>query len=91
MKLGLMIFINKFVTWVCKLFGKNGSVYPANIVYWHLRQRNILEKIKYPKYVIAVTGSSGKGSTTQVVARILKEAGYEDGKNIVIDYFASNS
>ena len=77
MKLGLMIFINKFVTWVCKLFGKNGSVYPGNIVYWHLKQRNILEQIKYPKYVIAVTGSSGKGSTTNLINHILTNKGLD--------------
>ena len=77
MKLGLMIFINKLVTKVCKLFGKNGSVYPANIVYWHLKQRDILEKIKYPKYVIAVTGSSGKGSTTDLINHILTDKGLD--------------
>ena len=61
--LSLMIFINKLVTKVCKLFGKNGSVLPGCIVYDYLHQKKILEKVKYPKYVIAVTGSSGKGST----------------------------
>ena len=33
----------------------------------------VLSKIKMPKYVIGITGSSGKGSTTELVARILKE------------------
>jgi len=73
----LMIFINKLVTFVCKLFGKNGSVYPGYIVYDVLRQKKILEKIKYPKYVIAITGSSGKGSTTDLVNHILEDNGYD--------------
>lgn len=77
MKLGLMIIINKLITKICKLFGKNGSVYPGYIIYDVLRQKKILEKIKYPKYVIAVTGSSGKGSTTDLINHILTDNGYD--------------
>lgn len=77
MKLSLMIFINKLVTKVCKLFGKNGSVYPGYIIYDVLRQKKILENVKYPKYVIAVTGSSGKGSTTELINHILTNNGYD--------------
>ena len=77
MKLSLMIFINKFITKVCKLFKRNGSVYPGYIIYDILKQKKILEKVKYPKYVIAVTGSSGKGSTTDVINHILTNAGYD--------------
>lgn len=73
----LMIFLNKLITKVCKLFGKNGSVYPGYIIYDILKQKKILEKIKYPKMVIAITGSSGKGSTTDLVNRILTDAGYD--------------
>ena len=75
--LSLMIIINKFVTWVCKLFKKNGSVFPGCVVYDYLHQKKILEKVKYPKYVIAVTGSSGKGSTTELINHILTDAGYD--------------
>lgn len=77
MKLGLMITINKMITKICKLFGKNGSVYPGYIIYDVLRQKKILEKVKYPKYVIAVTGSSGKGSTTELINHILTNNGYD--------------
>lgn len=73
----LSIIVCKLVTKICKLLGKNGSVYPGNVVYSLLRQRNILDKIKYPKLVIAVTGSSGKGSTTEVINHILTDAGYD--------------
>lgn len=48
----------------------------------------ILSKIKMPKFVIGITGSSGKGSTTELVARILKENNYKvvynkNGSNVL--------
>ena len=73
----LMIFLNKLITKVCKLFGKNGSVYPGYIIYDILKQKKILEKIKYPKMVIAITGSSGKGSTTDLINHILTDKGLD--------------
>lgn len=69
------IELNKLITLVCKVFKRNGSVFPGSITY-NINQK-ILEKIKYPKYVIAVTGSSGKGSTTALIAHILKNAGHD--------------
>ena len=77
MKLGFFIFLNKLVTKVCQLFHKNGTVLPGNVVYDWFGQKKILEKIKYPKYVIAVTGSSGKGSTTDLIHHILTDNGYD--------------
>lgn len=77
MKLSILIMINKLVTWVCKLFRRNGSVYPGFIIYDVLRQKKVLESVKYPKHVIAITGSSGKGSTTQVLYNILTKCGYD--------------
>ncbi len=72
-----MVLVNKTVTTICKLFGKNGSVYPGGIVYDVFRQKNILDFVKYPKYVIAVTGSSGKGSTTELINHILSKNGHD--------------
>lgn len=69
------IELNKLITLICKIFKRNGSVFPGSITY-NINQK-ILEKIKYPKYVIAVTGSSGKGSTTSLIAHILKNAGLD--------------
>ncbi len=69
------IFVNKLISLGCKLFKKNGTVLPGTFSY-NIKQ-NILEKIKYPKYVIGVTGSSGKGSTTNLIAHILKSNGYD--------------
>lgn len=77
MKLKFMIIINKLITKICKLLGKNGSVYPGYIIYDVFRQKHILESVTYPKYVIAVTGSSGKGSTTELINHILTSNGYD--------------
>ena len=77
MRIRFFVFINKFITFICKLFKRNGSVYPGYIVYDVFRQKKILEYVKYPKYVIAVTGSSGKGSTTDLINHILTDNGYD--------------
>ncbi len=69
------IFLNKFITFICKVCKKNGTSLPGSIIYNYL-DKNILDKINYPKYVIAVTGSSGKGSTSNYIYHILTNNGY---------------
>ncbi len=86
MILAVQILITKFVTFLCKIFHKNGSVIPGACAY--LLNSNVLEKVKYPKYVIGVTGSAGKGTTTNIIYHILKSAGYDviyncEGSNII--------
>lgn len=39
--------------------------------------KNLLNKLKYPDIRIAVTGSSGKGSTSSLIAKVLKDNGYK--------------
>ena len=73
----MYIFICKALTIACKIFGpligKQGSVFPGRVI--NKLNRKALYNLKYPKYVIGVTGSSGKGSTVNMAAHILKEAG----------------
>lgn len=75
MKTTILILINKLVTKICHLFRRDGSVFPGSIV--NRYDKNILRKVKYPKYIIGITGSSGKGSTTSQVAYILENNGYK--------------
>ncbi len=76
----LCILLNKFITFLCKVFKKNGTSLPGSIIYNHL-DHNILDKITYPKYVIAVTGSSGKGSTSSYINHILTNNSYKVAYN----------
>lgn len=75
MMTALQIIVNKFLTWICKVFHKNGTQFPGSISY-NMNQK-VLEKIKYPKYVIGVTGSSGKGTTTNLIYHILTSSGLD--------------
>lgn len=86
MKSTLLIIYNKIIYRICRLFKRDGSVFPGSLVKKH--DKNILKKIKYPKYVIGITGSSGKGSTTSLIAYILEKNGYKvvwnkNGSNLI--------
>lgn len=48
--------------------------------------KRLLSKLKYPNIKIAVTGSSGKGSTSSLIARVLEDLGY----NICYNNMGSN-
>ena len=84
-----IIVLNKLVTLAINILKvilhKDGSVWPGYIS-WKL-DHDILNKLTYPKVVIGVTGSSGKGSTTRLIAKILSKNGYrvvwnKNGSNI---------
>ena len=86
MKTTILIIYNRLITFKCKIFRREGSVFPGSLVRKH--DKNVLKKIKYPKYVIGITGSSGKGSTTSLVAHILENAGLKvvwnkSGSNLI--------
>jgi UDP-N-acetylmuramyl tripeptide synthase len=65
----LAILICKILRFAGKIF-RRGSSFPGCIA---LKiDPNILEKIKMPEKILAVTGSNGKTSTVEIVAEVLK-------------------
>lgn len=70
----LSIIVGKFIIFLTKIL-KRGSVIPGAI---SLKiDKNLLKKIKYPKNIIAVTGSSGKGSTSSLLVKVLTDQNYK--------------
>lgn len=84
MRTTLAIMICKFVTFICHLFKKNGTVYPGERAIKFFPK--VLGKIDYPEYVVVVTGSSGKGSSVSMIAHILENA----GKKVIWNKSGSN-
>ena len=74
----ISIFLGKIVLFLCKMIGR-GSAFPGTFVY--MLNKNILSQFEKPKTVIAVTGSSGKGSTTRLIADVYKKLGYKVAYN----------
>ena len=75
----IIILINKFIYFVGNLLHR-GSSLPGKV---SLKlDKNILNKIELPKYVVMVTGSNGKTSTTEIINNILSKNGYKVGCNL---------
>ena len=70
----LVILICKIILFFCDLFGR-GSTFPGTVAL--KLNKNILEKFKIPEKIIAVTGSSGKGTTSKLIASVLKSRGFK--------------
>ena len=73
MKKTLAIIIGKWLVLAGKILGR-GSVLAGSKALQI--DPNLLCKLKMPKTVIAVTGSSGKGSTTKLIAETYRRLGY---------------
>jgi hypothetical protein len=75
----IIIIIAKFIYFIGKIVNK-GSSLPGKVAL--KLDKNILSKIKLPEDIVMVTGSNGKTSTTEMIYNVLKENGYNVGKNI---------
>ena len=74
----ISIICGKITSFLCSLIGR-GSSFPGNVSL--MIDKNILKKFKLPKIVIIVTGSSGKGSTTKIIANTFQNLGYKVAYN----------
>ena len=70
----IAILLGKMVVLAGKILGK-GSSMPGEIAL--KLDKNLLKKFKLPKTIIAVTGSSGKGSTSSIIAHVYRKMGYK--------------
>ena len=74
----LSIISCKISAFLLNLIGR-GSALPGTIA---LKiDKNILRKLKLPEKIIVVTGSSGKGSTTKIIAHVLRDFNYKTSHN----------
>ena len=70
----LAILLGKMVIALGKLLNR-GSSMPGSVA---LKiDKNLLKKFKLPSTIIAVTGSSGKGSTSSIIAHVYRKMGYK--------------
>lgn len=68
----LSIIAGKFTGFILRLMHRGGS-WPGKMAL--IFDKNLLKKFKYPDIKIAITGSSGKGSTSTLIANVLKDNG----------------
>ena len=74
----ISIFMGKVAAFLCGLIGR-GSTFPGIVA--EKFDKDIIKKFKMPNKVIIVTGSSGKGSTTRIIANTFKDLGYSVAYN----------
>ncbi len=74
----LSILIGKIAIFVLEKLNR-GSSLPGTIA--KKLNKNILKNLEKPKLSLAVTGSSGKGSTTKLINKVFKEFGYKVAYN----------
>ena len=74
----ISITMGKIAAFLCTMVGR-GSTFPGIVA--EKFDKNIIKKFKMPDKTIIVTGSSGKGSTTRIIANGFKDLGYRVAYN----------
>ena len=74
----ISILMGKLAAFFCTMVGR-GSTFPGVVA--EKFDKNIIKKFKMPNKVIIVTGSSGKGSTTRLIANGFKDLGFSVAYN----------
>src|SRR5574344_2233460 len=74
----ISILIGKIFVFIGKITHR-GSAMPGTIAY--KLNKNILKEFTLPSKVVAVTGSSGKGSTSKIIAEVYEDLGYKVAYN----------
>lgn len=73
------LFAAKSAQFLLKLLGKNATYFPGKVA---IRLcKDFLKYVKPPKTVIAVTGTNGKTTVSNLITSILKENGYSVTNN----------
>lgn len=83
MKTSFLILLCKLLRLAGKMVGK-GSSLPGRVIL--KLDPNILQKIKLPEQIVAVTGSNGKTSTVEMIAHVLQS----NGKKVAYNKEGSN-
>ncbi len=81
----LLIFIGKLIVKILRLFKRNAGNLPG-IILWHLTRGKCVKMFSVDCPIIAVTGTNGKTSVTNCIARLFEKS----GKNIIINREGNN-
>lgn len=81
----ILIFIGKLIVKILRLFKRNAGNLPG-IVLWHLTRGKCVKMFRVDCPIIAVTGTNGKTSVTNCIARLFEKS----GRNIIINREGNN-
>ena len=83
-RMTLAIAAGKMTRWAIRLIGRSASSFPGGVALKLCP--DLLKRIQMPEKIVAVTGSNGKTTTTQMIYAALKAS----GKNVICNTEGSN-
>ncbi|MDO4772148.1 MAG: MurT ligase domain-containing protein [Bacillota bacterium] len=75
----IALIIGKVLVKLLKALGRNGGSFPGQIAIKFCK--NLLEQFQYPKITLLVTGTNGKTSTSNLIAKSFERDGYRTISN----------